>query len=121
MYRSSAGTVHNLASVSVDLRRVVLSLQDFSDGNDVIGVGVDDNGVHGGALRRYLSPVACSDHVDAASRSQGAYLSLSNSFLLSTDSILNRVPLAIRHACASWFSLCCFACEEYSLLWRLMI
>jgi len=71
--RSSAGTVHHLASVPVDLRRVVLSLQDVSNGNDVIGVGVDDNGVHRGALRGDLSSAASSDYVDTAQSTEGSY------------------------------------------------
>ena len=69
--RSAAGTVHNLASISVDLQRAVLSLQDVSNGNDVIGVGADDHGVHGGAVRGDLSPTASSDHVDTSQGTQG--------------------------------------------------
>lgn len=55
----------------MDLRPAVLPLQDFSNGNDVIGVGADDNSIHRGALRRDLSSTARSDHVDAAQGTQG--------------------------------------------------
>jgi len=55
----------------VDLQRAVLSLQDVSNGNDVIGVGADDHGVHGGAVRGDLSPTASSDHVDTSQGTQG--------------------------------------------------
>jgi len=90
--RSTAGTLHNLARISVDVRRAVLSLQDVSDGNDVIGVGADDNGVHGRALRGDLSSTARSDHIDPTQGAQGA-LSLPS---LITHHVSHR-PINLNH------------------------
>ena len=40
-------------------RRAVLPVQDFSHGDDFVGVDLDDHGVHSGALHGHLSPPAC--------------------------------------------------------------
>jgi len=54
----------------VAFRRVVLSLQDVPNGNDVIGVHPDDNGVHGGALRCHLLPAEGAVHVQPTAGSE---------------------------------------------------
>ena len=71
----------------MDLRRAVLSLQDVSNGNDVIGVGADDNGIYRGALRRHLSSAARSDNVDTPPSAQGRYRCHPSSYSLSRASV----------------------------------
>ena len=66
MPRFAAGTVHYLGSLSVAPWRAVLSVEDFSDGDDVVRVDPYHHGVHGGAVRGNLSPAARPRHVDAA-------------------------------------------------------
>jgi len=56
--RTAARTVHDSRGLSVALRRTVLSLQDVPDGNDVIGIDPDHNGVHNRALSGHLSLAA---------------------------------------------------------------
>ena len=66
--RPAARVVRDLGGLSMALRRAVLFVQNFSDGDDFIGFDPDDYGVHGGALYCDLSPAASPRHVNAVSR-----------------------------------------------------
>jgi len=65
LQRFTARALHDLGVLSVAAWRAVLSVQDFSDRNDFIGVNPDHHSIYRGALYRHLSPAASPCRVHA--------------------------------------------------------